>query len=68
MIDIDMLLMVGNAIRGGICHAIYPYAEANSTYMRDFDSNKELLYFMYLDVNNLYGWAISWNLPVGGFD
>ena len=27
--DIDMLLMVGKGIRGGICHSIYQYAKAN---------------------------------------
>ena len=27
--DIDMLLMVEESIRGGICHFIYRYAKAN---------------------------------------
>ena len=39
--DIDMLLMVEKGIRGGICHAIYRYAKANSKYMKDYDKNKE---------------------------
>ena len=27
--------------RGGICHAIHQYANANSKYMKDYDKNKE---------------------------
>ena len=36
-----MLLMVEKGIRGGICHAIYRYAKANSKCMKDYDKNKE---------------------------
>ena len=39
--DIDMLLMVENRIRGGICHAIHTYAKASDKYMKDYDKNKE---------------------------
>ena len=28
--DINMLLMIENGIRGGICHAIHQYAKANN--------------------------------------
>ena len=31
------------------------------------DPEKENCYFQYLDVNSLYGWAMSQNLPTGGF-
>ena len=33
--DNDMLLMVEEGIRGGMCQAIYRYAEANSKYMKN---------------------------------
>ena len=39
---IDMLLIVEKEIRGGICHAIHRYAEANNKYMNNYDKNKEL--------------------------
>ena len=29
--DIDMLLMVGKSVRGGIFHSIYQYAKANNS-------------------------------------
>ena len=62
-----MLLMVEKGIRGGICHAIHKYLEANNKYMKNYDENKESLYFVHLDVNNLYEWAMSQKLPVNGF-
>ena len=33
----DMLLMVEKGIRGGICHAIHRYAEANNKFMKNYD-------------------------------
>ena len=39
--DIDMLLMLGKGIRGGICHFIYIYVKANNKYMKDYDNNRE---------------------------
>ena len=45
----DMLLMVEKGIRGGICHAIPRYAEANDKYMNNYDKNKESSYIQYLD-------------------
>ena len=59
--NIDMLLMVEKDIRGGICHAIHWYAEANNKYMDSYDKDIESLCLMYLDANNLYGWAVSQN-------
>ena len=32
-----MLLMVEKGIRGGICHAIHRYAQANNKYMKDYE-------------------------------
>ena len=32
-----------------------------------FNPNKDTTYLQYLDVNNLYGWAMSQPLPTGGF-
>ena len=62
----DMLLMVEKRIRGGICHAIHRYTEANNKYMKNYD-NEESSFIEYLDANNLYGWAMSQKLPVDGF-
>ena len=63
--DYDMLLMVEERIRGGICHSIHRYAKANNKYMKNY--SKESSYIQYLDANNLYGWAMSKKLPRNGF-
>ena len=65
--DYDMLLMVEEGIRGGICHSKHRYAKANNKYMKNYYNNEESSYIQYLDANNLYGWAMSKKLPVNGF-
>ena len=63
----DMLLMVEEGIRGGICHSIHRYAKANNEYMKNYNNNEESSYIQYLDANNFFGWAMSKKLPVNGF-
>ena len=65
--DYDMLLMIEEGIRGGICHAVNRYAHANNHYMKGYDKTKESSYIQYLDTNNLYGAAMSKKLPIKGF-
>ena len=65
--DYDMLLMVEEGIRGGICHSIHRYAKKNNKYMNDYDEGKESSYIQYLDAYDLYGWVISQKLPVNNF-
>ena len=55
--DKDLLLLLENNIRGGILSVMGPrYIES--------DTNTKLLY---IDANNLYGWAMSQFLPTGDF-
>ena len=65
--DNDVLLMVEEGIRSGICPAIHRYAKANNKYMKNYDEKEESSYIQYLDANKLYGWAMSQKLPVSGF-
>ena len=65
--DYDMLLVIEEGIRGGICHAIQRYAKANNKYMKDYEKKKKSSYIQYLDANNLYGKAMTEKLPVRGF-
>ena len=64
----DMLLMFERGIRGGITQAVCKYASANNKYMGDrFNPNEDTTYLQYLDMNNLYGWAMSQPLLTGVF-
>ena len=67
MTDVDMFQFIEKGMRGGISYIANRYGEANNKYMKDYDKNKPSKYIMYLDANNLYGWAMSQYLPTGGF-
>ena len=62
--DNDMLLIVEERIRGGMCQVVYRYAKANNKYMKNYNKSIESSYLMYLDANNLHGWAMSQKLSV----
>ena len=66
--QIEMLLMIEKGIRGGISNAFKRYAKANNKFMKNFDPELKSSFIVYLDANNLYGWAMPKPLPVGGFE
>ena len=65
--DYQMLLMIEEGIRGGMCQSTHRYAKANNKYMKNYDKSIESSYLTYLDANNLYEWSMSQKLPVNGF-
>ena len=66
--DPDMYLMVESGIRGGVSMITKKHAEANNPYLETHDASKPTNYLMYLDANNLYGWAMSQKMPEKEFD
>ena len=62
-----MLMTVQNGNRGEICYAIHRYAKVNNKYIKNYNKNIELSCLMYLDANNLYGWAMFQQLPANEF-
>ena len=54
-------------IRGGQSVIFQKYAKANNPYLPDYDKNKPNSYILYLDANNLYGWAMNKKLPYSDF-
>ena len=69
--DVEMYNFVESGLRGGVstCGGLR-YAKANNPYLKDYDEQKPNSYimYMYMDMNNLYGWSMSQPLPTGGFE
>ena len=66
--DVDKLLMIEKGIRGGISIISNRYGKANNKYMKDFNNSEPSKYLIYLDANNLYGWAMRQKLPTHKFE
>ena len=54
-------------MREGISYIAKIFSKANNKYMQSYDVNEPSKFIMYLDANNLYGWAMSQYLLYGGF-
>ena len=68
MVDIDMFQFIEKGMRGGTSYIANRYGEANNKYMKKYDDKIPSKYIIYLDANNLYGWAMSQYLPTGSFE
>ena len=66
--DPDMYLYIEQGLRGGISMISNRFSKANNPYIPNFNPDEEKKYIMYLDANNVYGWAMSRPLPTHGFD
>ena len=62
---IDQHLFIKSGIRGGVSTICHRYAKSNVP--GDFDESKPIKHLIYLDANNLYGWAMSQYLPTSNF-
>ena len=67
MIDVDMYQFIEKGMRGGVSYIGNRYGKANNKYMKEYNEKAPSKYIMYLDANNLYGWAMSQYLPTGNF-
>lgn len=66
--DIDMLQFIETGIRGGITQCVKRHAIANNPQICEtFDPSISINHLIYLDVNNLYGYAMGQSLPYGNF-
>ena len=65
--DVDMYQFVEKGMRGGVSYIANRFGEANNKYMKEYNETAPEKHIMYLDANNLYGWAMSQYLPTGGF-
>lgn len=65
--DLEMIRMIQKGIRGGICLCSKRYAKSNNCYQPDYDPSQPNKYLMYVDCNNLYGFAMCSYLPYADF-
>ena len=65
--DVDMFQFIEKGMRGGVSYIANRYGKANNKYMNEYNEKVPSKYIMYLDANNLYGWATSQYLPTGNF-
>ena len=63
--DANVHLFIQKEKRGGISYVNKRYSKANNKYCSDYDKNKPKNFIFYLDMNNLYGDAMSQYLPYG---
>ena len=63
----EMHTFIESGLRGRILYIANRYAKANNPHMESYDPDKKTSYNIYLDENNLYGWAMSQPLPYADF-
>ena len=63
--DIDRQLFIEKGMRGSISYIADRHA--NNKYLKFYNQEDDTTYIIYLDANNLYGWAMMQPLPYSGF-
>ncbi|XP_063537662.1 uncharacterized protein LOC134747016 isoform X1 [Cydia strobilella] len=65
--DFNMLSMIQNGIRGGVCLCPHRQAKANNKYIPGYNPSQPDSYVIYIDCNNLYGYSMCQYLPLSNF-
>ena len=65
--DPDKYMFFEQGMRGGVSYINKRYSKANNKYCPDYDKTKLEKYITYLNMNNLYGSAMSQCLPYANF-
>lgn len=65
--DLEIIRMIQRGIRGGVCLCSTRYARANNKYLTHHDLTTPDNYLLYIDCNNLYGYAMCSYLPHSNF-
>ena len=65
--ELDMILFIEKGMRGGISMVSLRKAIANNKNCPNFNPDDPISWILYTDANNLYGWAMLQQLPIGNF-
>ena len=63
----DMYVFFEKGKRSGVSYIFSRYSKGNNKYLKSYDPKQESKHIIYLDANNLYGYAMSKFLPTSGF-
>ena len=63
----EMYIFFEKGMRGGVSYISNRYSKANNKYLKSYDAKQGSKHIIYLDANNLYGYAISKFPPTSGF-
>lgn len=66
--DLEIIRMIQKGIRGGVCLCSTRYASANNKYLSNYNPSDPDNYLLYIDCNNLYGFAMCSYLPHSDFE
>ena len=55
--DPDLYIFFGKGMRGGISYISNKYSKANSKYLKSYYPKQESKHIIYLEANNLFGYA-----------
>ena len=65
--DPDMYILFEKGTRSGISYISNRYSKANNKNLKSYDIKQESKHIIYLDANNLYGYAMAIFRPTNGF-
>ena len=65
--DPDQYIFIEKGMRRGISYISKRYSKTNNEHCSDYGSEKTKTYITYLDMNNLYGDAVTQYLPYANF-
>lgn len=65
--DLEIIRIIQNGVRGGICLCSTRYSKANHKNLASYQPNEPNNYLIYIDCNNLYGYAMCGYLPYSNF-
>ena len=65
--DPDKYMFFEQGMTSGLSYINKRYSKANNEYCQDYDKEKSENHIIYLDINNLYGHAMSQYLPYADF-
>ena len=65
--DRTMYIFFEKVTAGGISYISNRYSKTNNKYLKSYDLKQESKHILYLDTNNLHGYAMFKFLPTSGF-